>query len=86
MISRSDLLKALDHDLQMCDKIDHGSDTRGSEQKMREHQSLLAHQEWTIRAGDDQNELEKVVQSLEKNEIIRGYRHWREVATRRFGR
>jgi cell fate (sporulation/competence/biofilm development) regulator YlbF (YheA/YmcA/DUF963 family) len=43
--------------------------------------TLNHHLQLARRAGNDQAKLEEVVRSLETNEVVRGYQHWREVAT-----
>ena len=80
MLSQEKLLQVIDEDLRVCDcTIPTDEPTR--QQKLLEHATLTNHL-WLARgAGDDQNELEKVVRSLEKNPVTRGYQHWRERVT-----
>jgi hypothetical protein len=47
---------------------------------MLEHTALIRHLQWAREAGDDQAVLEQIVQSLEKNMVVR-YQRWREDST-----
>ena len=81
MLSREKLLKVLNEDLTVCRGAAaqmNPSDTRGREQNLLEFNTLLQHEQWAERAGDNQDELERVVSSLENNGFMRGYQRWRE--------
>lgn len=81
MLSQQNLLKALDADLTVCReaaaKLSKG-DIQGRERNILEFNTLLNHQLWAGRAGENQNELERIVSSLEYNGFLRGYQRWRE--------
>ena len=79
MFSQQKLLQLIDDDLRACDKAN-PVDTPGKQQKVIEHDTLIRHLQWVRKAGDDQATLEKIVQSLEKNMVIR-YQRWREDST-----
>ncbi len=79
MINREKLLKVIDADLVQCTKI-RQSDIPGATQQNIEHLTLLRHLQMAQEAGDDQEKLEAVVASLEKNPVIGRYQHWRELA------
>ena len=83
MISQASLLKALNHDLRVCDCVYHEADAKGRERQISERATLLNHLTWTQRAGENQDELEKILQSLEANNFVGGYQHWRELAVNR---
>ena len=51
------------------------------EQRMLELTALLNYMDWTAKAQDDQEELETIVASLEKNEVLGHYGDWRQRAT-----
>jgi len=51
------------------------------ERKKLEVAALLRNLQMTEEAGDHQIELERVVQSLETNPLLRDFEHWREKAT-----
>ena len=81
MVNREKLLKVIDDDLKVCrgaaERL-HPTDTPGRERNVLEFNTLMAHLQWTERAGTDQAELERVVRSLETNEFLRGYQRWRD--------
>jgi hypothetical protein len=81
MISREKLLRTLKHDLGVCQKAN-PTDLKGKERRILEYNTLLSHLMWAERVGDDEAELERIVLSLETNNFIRGYEHWRESATK----
>ena len=83
MISQTSLLKALEDDLRVCDSAHHESDAKGRQGQILEHATLLNHFTWTQRARQNQEELEKILQSLEANGFVAGYQHWRELAVNR---
>ena len=83
MISQSNLQKALNDDLRVCDTAYHESDAKDRERQISERATLLNHLTWTQRAGENQDELEKILQSLEANKFVGGYQHWRELAVNR---
>ena len=81
MLSQQKLLKVIDDDLKVCREAGermNPSDTRAKEQNIVEFNTLMNHLMWAQRAGSDQAELERVVHSLESNEVLRGYQLWRE--------
>jgi phage shock protein A len=81
MLSQQKLLKVIDDDLKVCREAAermNPSDTRAKEQNILEFNTLMNHLTWVQRAGSDQAELERVVRSLESNELMRGYQRWRE--------
>jgi hypothetical protein len=81
MLSQDKLLKVIDEDLNYCrgavERLN-PTDTKGRERNILEFNTLLQHFQWAERAGDDQEELEKIVRSLETNGFLRGYQDWRE--------
>lgn len=81
LLDENKLLKVLDDDLNVCrgaaERL-HPTDTPGKQRNILEFNTIMAHLQWTERAGTDQAELEKVVHSLESNEFLRGYQRWRE--------
>jgi hypothetical protein len=83
MISQSSLLKALDDDLRVCVSADHSSDLKGRERQATERLTLQTYLTWARRVGENQDELEEIVQSLEADEIVVGHQHWRELAANR---
>ena len=81
MLSKEKLLKVLDADLSVCRGAAaqlSPSDAEGEKQNILEFNTLLQHQQWADRVGDNQDELERIVSSLENNGFLRGYQHWRE--------
>jgi hypothetical protein len=83
MLSQERLLKAIDEDMQVCQAAEPvPGDEPGRQQRILELATLTNHLQWAKRAGDDQAELEKIIVSLERiQNPVRGYQHWREVAT-----
>jgi|HubBroStandDraft_3_1064219.scaffolds.fasta_scaffold709932_1 hypothetical protein len=85
MLSQEKLLKAIDDDLKVCREAEermNPSDTRGKDQNILEFKTLMQHLKSAQRAGSDQTELERVVSSLESNQVLRGYQRWRERSER----
>lgn len=80
MLSQAKLLKAIDADMRVC-RDANPTDSPGKERRILELGTLTNHLEWAKRAGDDQAELERVVRSLETNNVVHGYQRWRELAT-----
>jgi hypothetical protein len=83
MLNQQKLLKGIDDDLKIC-RAANPTDYHGRQRNILEVATLISHLEWTKRAGNDQAELEKIVQSLEAKQAVtalRGYQHWRELAT-----
>ena len=80
MVSQEKLLRVIDADLIQCTK-QRQSEIPGATQQNVEHMTLLQHLKMAREAGNDQEELEAVVASLEKNPIIGRYQHWRELST-----
>jgi len=82
VLSQKKLILAIQEALAMCRKA--GSqltDLQSLERKKLEVAALLRNLQMTEEAGDDQVELERVVNSLEANPLLRDYHHWREKAT-----
>jgi len=67
--------------LSICNSANHGSDLKGRERQATERLTLQTYLSWTSRVGENQDELEKILQSLEADEVVAGYQHWREFAT-----
>ena len=81
MLSREKLLKVLDADLTACRGAAvqlNPSDTQGKQRNILEFNTLLQHQQWAEGAGENQDELDRIVSSLENNGFLRGYQRWRE--------
>ena len=79
MLSPEKLAKAIDTELQTCRDAD-PVDAPGRTHQILEAATLLRHLGWTRNAGDNQAELERVIQSLKRHEVVRGSQHWRELA------
>lgn len=56
------------------------TDAPGRDRQIMEITTLTRHMEWAENANDDQAVLEEIVQSLEKNMVVR-YQEWRKCAT-----
>ena len=85
MLSQEKLLMVIDDDLKICREAAERmspSDTPGKEQNILEFNTLMQHLKWAQRADSDQTELERVVSSLESNQVLRGYQRWRERSER----
>ena len=83
MLSQEKLLRVITADIKSCQdaQVAHNPvDIAQREQFILEHGTLTQHLRMTRDAGDDQAELERVVQSLEKNLVVR-YRNWRGEST-----
>ena len=80
MFSQEKLLKAIDADLIQCTK-QRQTEMPGATQQNVEHMTLLRHLQMTREAENDQEKLNAVITSLEKNPVIGRYQHWRELAT-----
>jgi hypothetical protein len=81
MLSRQKLLKAIEDDLKVCREAKHPpDDVKGRDHQSLEIATLVTHAQMAYEAGDDQNKLEQVLQSLEKSPVV-GYQHWRELST-----
>lgn len=81
MISRQKLLKAIEDDLKVCREAKHPpDDVQGRDRQILEAATLVRHAQMAYEAGDDQEKLEQVLQSLEKSPVA-GYQHWRERST-----
>lgn len=83
MFSQQKLLKVIDADMQICRKA-LPTDHAGIERRTLELTTLTSHLEWAKRAGNDQAELEKIIDSLEgktATAILRPYQRWRDSAT-----
>jgi hypothetical protein len=52
----------------------------GNEMRILECGTLITHRNWALRAGNNQTELAKVVESLQANPVVGFYRDWRKVA------
>jgi hypothetical protein len=81
MLSREKLLEVLDADLTVCRGAAGQlipSDAQGKQRNILEFNTLLQHQQWADRAFDNQDELERIVSSLENNGFLHGYQRWRE--------
>ena len=81
MLDGEKLLKAIDAAIQGCRNPRHapGDEPSADRQKV-ELATLVRHREMAREAGDDQSELEQVVQSLERNHVV-GFQRWREMST-----
>jgi hypothetical protein len=75
MLSQEKLLKAIDSEVLTCLSVN-PTDAPGKQRQILELTTLTRHLEWTKSAGDDQAELDRVVGSLETNEVVRRYRRW----------
>lgn len=81
MLSQEKLLKVIDADMRACRAATHAPDDKiGRDRQILELATLTQHLRMASDAGNDQAELEKVVQSLEKNMVV-GYQRWRELST-----
>jgi hypothetical protein len=80
MLSQEKLLKAIDSDMRVCRSVN-PTDASGKQRQILELTTLTRHLNWAKSAGDDQAELERVVGSLEVNEVVRRYQRWRQLAT-----
>jgi hypothetical protein len=81
MLSQEKLLKAIEADMGACRAATHAPDDRvGRDRQLLELATLTRHQQMAFDAGSDQAELERVVQSLETNMVVR-YQQWRELST-----
>jgi hypothetical protein len=83
MLKRDKLLRAINNDLRQVTKAlelsVENDDRPGIKQGLVEWGTLHQHLQMTIEASS-QEELEKVIQSLEKNVVI-VYQNWRQLAT-----
>ena len=70
MFDQDKLLRLIDEDLKVCrdaaSKLN-PTDKPGKDRNVLEFNTLMAHLNWTNRAGTDQSELGRIVNSLEKN-------------------
>jgi hypothetical protein len=81
MFSQEKLLKVIDADMRACrDATPIPTDAPGKERQSLELATLARHLERAKSVGDDQAALEQIVQSLEKNMVVR-YQRWRELST-----
>jgi hypothetical protein len=81
VLSQQNLLKVLNEDLKVCRDAAStipASDHGGKQQNILEYNTLLNHIRMAQEAGSDQDKLENVVCSLESNNFMGGYQHWRE--------
>lgn len=82
MLNHDKLLDAIAADMRVCKqarKALNPNDLLGQNQFILEYTTLARHLQMAYEAGDDQTELERIVQSLE-NSAVR-YRYWRERAS-----
>jgi len=80
MFSQQKLLKVIDADMHACRcAAPAPTDAPGKERQIQELAILTRHLEWAKSVGDDQAALEQIVQSLEKNMVVR-YQRWRELS------
>ena len=73
------LLRALNDDLKSCrEAARFNSSVEDKQRSDLELSTLTTHEMWVEFAGDNQTELERVVQSLETNPFLSGYQRWRK--------
>jgi hypothetical protein len=78
LLSQEKLLKVIAEDLRVWRGASHAStDAPGRERQSMEITTLTQHMKWAENANDDQAVLEEIVQSLEKNMVVR-YQEWRQ--------
>jgi hypothetical protein len=78
MLSQTKLLKSIDDDLQRCREALNPTDEPGTERRRIELSTLLNQLLWTNKVGDNQAELERIVDSLERNPFLGDHQPWRE--------
>jgi len=77
MLSQENLLKVIDADMRACAQAKPlAGDAPGKERQILEMATLARHLQWTQSAGQDQAVLEQIVESLERNMVVR-YQDWR---------
>jgi hypothetical protein len=84
MISQQKLLEVIAEGLKNCKQAEvtiNPADTDARSRAALEYNTLIQHFNMAMAAGNDQAELERVVQSLEKNLVVGPHRHWRELST-----
>jgi hypothetical protein len=80
MLNQQRLLNALEAGMRICRDAT-PTDESGKKRQTIELAILTSHLRWAQTVGDDLTMLEQIVQSLETNEAVRGYQHWRRLAT-----
>jgi hypothetical protein len=88
MFNKENLVKTIDRELcALSEAIPAGlsffglsSQLAGLERRNIKFHTLVTHRRWALRAGDDEIELDKVLNSLQKNPLLGGHLHWWEVA------
>jgi hypothetical protein len=79
LLDQKKLMKAIDDDLKACREVARFDSAEEIKQRNTlEFSTLMTHSIWTEAVGDDQPELERIVNSLEANPFLRGYERWRE--------
>ena len=81
MLGKRMLALAIKDDLDACEatgKRIRSDDVEGKERNRTEYNLLMVHLKLTERESHEQSALEKIVQSLETNDVLRAYQGWRE--------
>ena len=80
MLDQERLLKAIREDLQTCREGARFKlvDENAKERSDIEFSALMTHLMWTEAVGNNQEELKRIVHSLEENPFLHRYPRWRE--------
>jgi hypothetical protein len=79
-LNQQKLLNAIEAGMRICRNAT-PADESGKKRQLIELAILTSHLGWAKSIGDDLTMLEQIVQSLETNEAVRTYQHWRQLAT-----
>jgi hypothetical protein len=75
------LMQAIKEDLKSCLRSRgnlRSDDAAGRMRNKQEFETLTTHVLWIERVGDDREELERVLTSLENSKLVRAYQRWKK--------